>query len=541
MERTKKITILFLFVASFAFSQNFYFEIVFKDKGSMSLSDAEQFLSAASIEKKAKRGVEIDFFDLPLVSSYIETIELQGVDVVKQSKWRNSVLILTQDSSLIAPVRSILFVKSATFFTELPNETFKSQNKFADEEVQWYSHKYGQSLNQLSMLNGHFLHERGFNGEGMDIAIFDAGFPEMFSAITLLKEQGRIKNTYDFVDHDATVFEKDQHGAMVLSVMASNDDHMFGAAPMANYHLFITEDAQKESLLEEYNWLMAAEMADSIGVDVVNSSLGYTTFDNEATNHSYADMDGKTTLVTQAANTLFRKGVFVVSSAGNSAQTDWHFISAPADGDSVLAVGAVDKNKNYAFFSSTGKSFDGDIKPNVSAQGHQTILAHTSNGYVAGSGTSFSGPIVAGLTACYWQAFPDLKNWELKNQLELNASQYSTPDSLLGFGLPNYMTMYMNARKNDEFVYGQSFLISLRNNPFTDHVGIELYSAIEQNVHFLLLDVNGKEIRNVDYVVTKNEYSIFGLDDLKSLSSGIYFLRVYGENGEWLTKKVLKL
>jgi serine protease AprX len=176
----------------------------------------------------------------------------------------------------------------------------------------------------------------------------------------------------------------------------------------------------------------------------------------------------------------------------------------------------------------------------VSAQGHQTVLAYTMNGYYAGSGTSFSGPIVAGLTACYWQAFPHLKNWELKNQIEINASQYNAPDSLLGFGLPNYMKMFMNARKNDEYVYGQTLLMSLRTNPFVDHVGIELYSAIDQNVRFVLLDVNGKEVRNIVIEVHENEYSIFGLDELESLSVGVYFLRVYGENGEWLSRKVLK-
>ncbi len=539
MEATKKIVFLFLLLSSLSYSQNYYFEVVFKNKGNASLSNPQQFLSVSSIEKKLKRGVAVDESDVPVDASYLTALEQLGVDAVKQSKWRNSALVVTSDTSLIEPLRMLPFVKSALYFCKTAG-ALKTQNKFNSEELQWYAHSYGEAINQLSMLNGHFLHERGFSGEGVDIAIFDAGFPKIFPAITLLEMNQQIKSTFDFVDHDISVFEKDNHGAMVLSVMASNDAYIYGAAPKSNYHLFITEDAATESLLEEYNWLMAAEMADSIGVDVVNSSLGYTTFDDASTNHTYADMDGKTTLVTQAANMLFRKGVLVVASAGNQGADAWHYIGAPADGDSVLAVGAVDRYENYAFFSSTGKSFDGDIKPNVSAQGEQTVIARTAMGYFAASGTSFSGPLVAGLSACYWQAFPHLKNWELKNQIEQNASGYNSPDSLLGFGLPNYMKMYMKAKPSDQYTYGQSFLISLRNNPFTNEVGIELYSAIAQEVRFVLLDVNGKTICDETKEVQENQYLIFGLENLDRLSSGMYFLRVYGENGEWLSRKVLK-
>ena len=539
METTKKATFFFLLVSSFSYSQNFYFEVVFKNKGNASLTNPQQFLSPSSLEKKNKRGITVDYYDVPVDASYISTLKQQGVEVIKQSKWRNSALVLTNDTSLIAPLRTLPFVRSAEYFCQATG-VLKMQSKFNSEETQWYAHTYAESMNQVSMLNGHFLHEHGFSGEGIDIAIFDAGFPKIFSAITLLETNEQIKSTFDFVDNDVSVFEKDNHGAMVLSVLASNDAYMYGVAPKANFHLFITEDVATESLLEEYNWLMAAEMADSIGVDVVNSSLGYTTFDDASTNHTYADMDGKTTMVTQAANMLFRKGVLVVASAGNEGAHSWHYIGAPSDGDSVLAVGAVDRYENYAFFSSTGKSFDGDIKPNVSAQGEQTVIARTEMGYFAASGTSFSGPLVAGLSACYWQAFPHLKNWELKNQIEQNASWYNSPDSLLGFGLPNYMKMYMKAKPSDGYTYGQSFLISLRNNPFTNEVGIELYSAIAQEVRFVLLDVNGKTICDETKEVQENQYLIFGLENLERISSGMYFLRVYGENGEWLSRKVLK-
>ncbi len=542
METTKKIVALLLLLSTaFCYSQNYYFEVKFKDKGaSFSLSSPNDFLSDASLQKKVKREVEVDYLDFPVDTNYIKDVAAQGVVVAKHSKWRNSVLIETEDTSMLSAIRALPFVSSATYFTQYKSATLKTNQKFANEDPEWYAKPYGKSLNQISMLNGNFLHERGYRGQSMDIAVFDAGFPKEYTAVVTLEAQGRIKSTFNFIDNNFSVFEKSGHGAAVLSVLGSNDAHMFGAAPEANYHLFLTEDATSETLLEEYNWLMAAEMADSIGVDVVTSSLGYTTFDDTTTNHSYAEMDGKTTLVTQAANMLFAKGILVVASAGNEGDEQWHYIAAPADGDSVLAVGAVDANRNYAFFSSTGPSYDGDVKPNVSAQGKFTVLGYGSNSYKASSGTSFSAPLVAGLAACYWQAFPDLKNWELKNEIEKSASQFNAPDSLLGFGIPDFMKIYMQAKPGDEYTYGQTFLMSLRTNPFTNYIGIELYSAKTQDVKFILLDVNGKEICNQSKSVQANQYLIFGLEDLEGVSSGMYFLRVYGDNGEWITRKMVK-
>lgn len=540
METTKKISFFFLlFSFSIGYSQTFFFEVIFKDKGTaFTINDPSPYLSASSIQKKANRNISIDQLDIPVNVNYINDLLLLGLKVPKKSKWRNSVLAYANDTNVFAQVRLLPFVKSAKYFTSYSG-TLKTNTKLHEGE-EWYSKPYGKSLNQLEMLNGQFLHERGFRGEGMDIAVFDAGFPHMFAASILLEQRNQIKTTYDFIDNDNTVFEKNQHGAMVLSVLAANDNYMSGAAPYANYHLFITEDENTETLLEEYNRLMAAEMADSVGVDVVNSSLGYTTFDDNTTNHIYADLDGKTTLVAKAANTLFKKGVLVVASAGNSADEAWHYISTPADGDSVLAVGAVDEHKKYAFFSSTGFGGTNDVKPNVAAQGYPAVIYQSVSGYGLQSGTSFSGPIIAGLAACYWQAFPNLMNWQLKNEIEKYASQYQHPDSLLGYGLPDFMRMYMMANPADEYTYGQSFLMSVHNNPFTDQIGIELYSSKTQNVKFELLDAQGKVACSETKEVLQNQYLIFGLEDLHYISSGFYFLRVYGDNGEWITRKVVK-
>ncbi len=542
MAITKKIIFLFLIVHAFAQAQtDFYFEIKFTDKGNLYSTQApEIYLSESSIQKKNKRGIPVDVSDFPIDSNYIKDVKNLGGNVVKSSKWRNSVLIKTDDTSNITNLRALPVVASATYFTLLPQGVLKTNaaNKL-EREVDWYQQNYLEGITQIAMMNGHFLHERGFKGEGMDIAVFDAGFPDVLPVINELKLSNQIKSTYDFVDGDEYVYEKFQHGTMVLSVLGAHDTYFSGVAPNANYHLFITEDTQSESLLEEYNWLMAAERADSIGVDVVNSSLGYTTFDDIATNHTYFDMDGKTTLVTQAANMLARKGVFVVSSAGNDGANLWHYIAAPADGDSVLAVGAVNKDRVYASFSSTGPSADGDVKPNVTAMGDGAVIGYNSM-YLKSGGTSFSGPMVAGLVACYWQSSPSISNLQLKSKIELNASQAAQPDSLLGYGIPDFMKMFMKEKSSDEYVYGQSYLMSLRNSIFTDYVGIELYSATQQKVRFQLLDMNGRLVGDQTKEVQENQYLIFGFEDLQNLSSGMYVLMVFGENGEWDRYKVVK-
>jgi serine protease AprX len=553
MEVTKYLFSLFLFLLLFqkSYSQTeYYFEVSFKDKGNAySVLNPSAFLSESSIEKKIKRNVAVDVLDLPLNPLDIQSLGTYADSVTHQSKWRNSVLIKMKDTSAIAQIKVLSTVKSVQFLTS-NKKTSKKKEESADkfsEEMNLLPYDYGDGYNQVAMVGGHFLHERGYKGEDMDIAIFDAGFNPLslspYFKITVtdeLRASGQIKYTWDFLDHDSTVFEKNMHGAMVLSVLANNNKRIKGIAPNANYYLFITENDASETLLEEYNWLMAAERADSIGVDVINSSLGYFTFDDTITSHTYKDMDGHTTIVTKAANIAARKGIFVVASAGNEAQTKWHYIISPADGDSVLAIGAVDGNGKYAPFSSTGPAADGDIKPNVAAQGLRSVITFDQGKYWTANGTSFSGPLMAGAVAILWQALPELNNLELKKEIEKSASQYAHPDSLLGYGIPDLMKIFMNNDSTDIYDFDKDLLISFRSNPFTDKIGLELYSAQKKSINFKLIDLTGRLIREENQTIEQNQYMVFGLGELQGISSGVYFFIATDQKGASQMYKVVK-
>ncbi len=329
------------------------------------------------------------------------------------------------------------------------NESF---TKIANEDIvkgvtSGESYDYGQAFNQINMLNGIPLHDLGYDGAGMTIAVLDAGFlnANVLSAFDSLWLNNQIIGYKDFVSPLAPdIFGSHTHGTSVLSTMGANlPAEMVGTAPKADYWLLRSEDDATEYLIEELNWASAAEYADSVGVDVINSSLVYNTFDDPAQDHTYAYMDGNTTPITIAADLAASKGILVVNSAGNSGSSSWHYIGAPADGDSVFSIGAVNSSGVYASFSSTGPTYDGRIKPNVVAQGQgSTIISAYSGNVISGNGTSFSSPITAGMVASLWQAHPDKKNTEIMEAIQQSATQALNPDSLLGFGIPDYFAAH---------------------------------------------------------------------------------------------------
>ncbi len=309
------------------------------------------------------------------------------------------------------------------------------------------SYDYGQAFNQINMLNGIPLHDLGLDGAGMTIAVLDAGFlnADVIEAFDSLWLNNQIIGYKDFVSPLAPdIFDSHYHGTMVLSTMGANlPTEMVGTAPKADYWLLRSEDGATEYLIEELNWASAAEFADSLGADIINSSLGYTTYDDPAQDHTYEDMDGNTTPITIAADLAASKGILVVNSAGNSGSSSWHYIGAPADGDSVFTIGAVNSSGNYASFSSTGPTYDDRIKPNVVAQGQgSTVISAYSGNVTSGNGTSFSSPITAGMVACLWQAHPNKKNTEIMEAIQQSASQALNPDSLLGYGIPDYFAAH---------------------------------------------------------------------------------------------------
>jgi subtilisin family serine protease len=328
----------------------------------------------------------------------------------------------------------------------------------------------------------------------------------------------------------------------VLSTMAANLPGEFvGTAPEASYLLFRTEDTSSELPVELDYWIAAAEFADSAGADIINSSLGYTTFDNSDFDFSYSDMDGNTTRGTRGADIAASKGILVVNSAGNSGDNSWNYIGAPSDGDSVLAIGAVTSEGFIANFSSEGPSSDNDIKPNVCAQGQKAIIISGGGQVVTGNGTSFSGPIIAGMAACLWQIHKDsLTNMDIFHAIEASAHKFRNPDGFYGYGIPNFakanlMLSRTNVRNMDE-----SELFEIFPNPFADQISGTFYSSANQGVAIRLVNSLGQEVRRFEMATDDFTAVEFSFSDLRSFPQGMYTLHIESDSGKYY-KKMVKL
>ena len=399
---------------------------------------------------------------------------------------------------------------------------------------------YGDSFNQLTMLKGDVLHNKNLKGEGLVIAILDAGFSKanQMDVFEKLFSENRILGTRDFVKKDNDIFQEHSHGMMVLSTMGSeNKGQIIGTSPEASYWLLLSQDGDSENLIEEYNWLCAAEFSDSVGADIINSSLGYTTFDHANQNHTYSDMDGKTTPVSIAANIASRKGMIVVNSAGNSGSNSWHYIGAPADADSILSVGAVDENRDFAWFSSYGPTFDGRTKPTIVAQGRNTIVATSDNGVLAGNGTSFSSPVIAGMTACLWQAHPNRTNMEIINAIILSSHLHENPNDSLGYGLPNFaLAALLLKEPKDQSI---SEIIAIVPNPISSNSHIYVYVANTNEMSMEIYDIKGNRINQFNISLTPQSNNQINLSFLRINTIGVYFLKIRIARQEFVEKVII--
>jgi len=424
--------------------------VYFTDKKDtpFTLNQPQAFLSDKALERRQRQHIPLSIRDLPVDPAYVTTLKQQGVAVWYTSRWFNAAVVQCSDEQL-AQLQALPFVKS----TYTLNETIQPRQEQMERQeaeilpfamqssVASSSEDYGQAFHQANMLGAIDLHTAGFKGEGMTIAVLDAGFPGVntIPAFSHLFQEDKLKGTFDFVLKNQHVFGANSHGTSVLSTMAAYaPGTMIGTAYEANYLLLRTEDAATEHPVEEINWLLAAEYADSAGADVISSSLGYTTFDAPSESYTYADMDGNTALISKAADMAAATGILVVVSAGNDGNKSWHYISAPADADSVLAVGAVDSLGIKAAFSSFGPTADGRIKPDVVALGQSAYVLSSAGNLGQSSGTSFAGPIMAGFAACLWQDSPDKTNYEMIQLLHQLGSNAASPDDSTGYGVPNY-------------------------------------------------------------------------------------------------------
>jgi len=534
------------------------------------LSNQAAYLSAKSIQRRIKQNIRPDSSDLPITPAYLDSIRaVPNVEVLNYSKWFNQVLIKTTDPAALTKINTFLFIKqvapvalavnhsnSDTMHTETNKTLILHRNESVTSEKQVAGitgiaanyFNYAFTYPQIHIHNGEYLHNLGFHGEGIIIAILDAGFAGYLAnpAFDSLRINNQVLGTYDYVNRKQTVNEENIHGAFCLSIIAANEPgKMVGSAPNAKFWLFKTEDVNSEYPVEEQNWVAAAEFADSAGADMISTSLGYAYFDDPSLNHSYSVRDGHTTLITRAANFAVAKGMIVTVSAGNSGEAtdESKYVDSPADADSVLTVGATDTDGNIASFSSWGPNAAGSTKPNVVSVGQGTVIAALDGTPTMGNGTSFSNPNIAGLVACLWQAFPEFNNHDIVDAVHQSADRYGHPDDRYGYGIPDFMKAYTLLENKRAFLHYITTMgdqwISAYPIPFNNNFTVIFKPSASGKADIQLIDVNGRILETKSVTTTSNVFAAIQFDHSYFLRKGVYFVR-YDDKLQKKTLKIIK-
>ena len=430
--------------AQFTPEDTLKYRISLKDKAATdySLQKPEMYLSKKSIERRKRQGLEIDSTDLPVCKKYVDAIRKKGVHVLVTGKWDNFVTVSCNDSMLIAEIAGLPFVRSTERVWRGVAKRASERDSLINKPLRTDS-LYGPAITQIKMSHADRLHEAGFKGQGMTIAVIDAGFHNV-DKIEAMKNIN-ILGTRDFVNPEADIYAESSHGMSVLSCMAMNQPNvMIGTAPEASYWLLRSEDEYSENLVEQDYWAAAIEFADSVGVDLVNTSLGYYSFDDPTKNYRYRDLNGHYALMSREAAKAADKGIVVVCSAGNSGSGSWKKITPPGDAENVITVGAVNKYGVLAPFSSVGNTADGRVKPDVVAVGLGSDVMGTDGNLRHAHGTSFSSPIMCGMVACLWQACPELTAKEIIELVRRSGDRAVFPDNIYGYGIPDLWKAYQS-------------------------------------------------------------------------------------------------
>lgn len=510
------------------------------------------------MERRMRWGIPLDWKDLPVSPFYLQQLEaVEGCYIHHATKWFNAATVVITDvaneSQVLESINALPFVVEVKTQRQ-PSSTTTLENKwnfsFTDLRTEnteqtleeQYVEFYGPSFRQVSMINAHVLHEMGFTGEGIDVAMMDSGweYTDALPAFDRLRERNAIRMTRDFVNGGTNVYTESTHGTYVLSTMAAwIPDSLIGTAPDANYYFFRTEDVATEYRIEEDNWVVAAELADSLGVDIINSSLGYSEFDDASMNYTYADMNGEVSRASMAGDIAASKGILVVNSAGNRGHQAWRYITAPSDGDSVLCVGAVNINENRAWFSGFGPSSDGNVKPNVMAMGQATVFADLDSTIRTGNGTSFSSPIMAGGAACLMQAVNGRKtNMDVFRAIEKSADHYSNPSDSLGYGIPDLWKALQLLNEEWSEIFAEN-LIAVFPNPTTNQLTISTeWLQDKSKANCKIYDMLGREVKQDEYMVSADvARSVLTIQwRVGQLSPGNYILSVTTDKEKRMAK-----
>jgi subtilisin family serine protease len=562
--KSKQLLFIAVILLSTGFSYTGFSQITervvyFKDKNgtAFSISRPSEFLTQKSIDRRAKQGISITKQDLPVNATYISQLKNLGAEVPYAIKWFNAAIVKADEATFIA-IGNLSFVDkinkmavysdpnrvakvSATCEIENTNredeicQEFDIQ-KVANTQDNEENFNYGNSLTQIQMLGVDKMHEQGFLGQGIHIAVLDGGF---FNTNTLSAfSHATIPFVYDVVGNGKNVYQASSHGTKVLSAMLSKaEGEIIGTAPEATYYLFRTEDVRREMPIEEAFWVVGAEKADSLGVDIIQSSLGYSDFDNAAYNYTWNNLDGKTALISQAAEIASQKGIVVVTSAGNSGNDAWQKISFPADAPSVLAVGAVDKDRKIGNFSSLGNSADGRTKPDIMAMGVGTTLWSELNRLTSGNGTSYAAPLIAGLVAGFMQKNPTLSQVQVVDAMRRAGDNYTSPNAQYGYGIPSFQSLTGEAVLGlNEDLTNKNTQISIFPNPVENILHIEIDEKLfitNQTLNLQIYNLQGKLI--LEEILKSNKKEI----DFPAVPKGIYIVHIEGQNYQG-TIKILK-
>ena len=545
----KKRLFLLLFSAVVAFAQaqvatNIYW-VQFTDKNNSpySLDNPEAYLSQRALQRRANQGIAIDEYDLPVNPQYLQAVADCGAQLLNPSKWLNGVSVYTTNSSVISAINALEFV---SVVRNCPNDPVAQERKerwLAEEMKPAASQRglygyYGGAETQVTQLNVNLLHDMGFDGTGIVIAVLDGGFegtPNQ-SCFDNMREEGRLLGVRDFVYGSETVYSQSTHGTSCLSTMAAYDpNNMVGTAPKASYYLIHTEDGNSENIIEEYNWVSGAEYADSLGVDVCSTSLGYIDFDMAQWDHPFEHYDGKTAPMSIGAEIAASRGMICMNAAGNEGEGVCT-LGIPADAEHILTVGAVDGSGNRAYFSSVGPTYDGRIKPDVMAMGEGTYVASGWGNmwpYYNGDGTSFATPVLAGAVACLRQARPYATVQEICDAVRACSNRADNPDSYYGYGIPDFYEA-LEMLTVEENITPAEEIIALYPNPSCGQVNVTLKVGAKASIK--VYDYLGRHLYSYSFNglnhTTLEEY-------LNTLKSGVYFINATSEWGSQTVKMVV--
>ncbi len=500
--------------------------IYFQDKADskFNVSEPEHYLSQRSIERRLDQGVIIDEYDLPVNESYVSALAEIGIKSTYTSRWLNAAIVEADNSDVekidLEFVKSFELIARGHRLSERPSDyefSFSSKQPLIASK---------DGAFQLESLGLDEIIEDGYTGLGVLIAILDAGFNQVNKSVMFehLFENNRVIDSKDFVRNELDPFAYDDHGTNVLSCIAAKHKHLTGSASDASFALYVTEDSESEYRIEEINWLLAAERADSVGADIISSSLGYNTFDDKSMDYDYDDTDGNSTIISKAAQFAIDRGILVINSAGNEGRNkQWPYVIFPSDVADVLVVGAVNEDLKYASFSSVGPTIDKRIKPDVVALGRNVTLYLDNNRVDKRSGTSYSTPLITGFAASLWQKYPQLSNIELRNLIVASGSDFEKPNNKTGYGIPHYervgdkeISMF-DVMTNEVIVFPNPF------NSNNINVKVEKEYA-QERIEFVLFDPRGKEINRIRIENHKKEnvYSI----NVNGQEKGVYILQV---------------